>query len=308
MLTPSNQNTNAIYTGPGLYKIQCNLNNKAYYGESDNIALRAGSHINDLNNNRHITPGLQEDWNNYGASAFTCYVLATGPIYKSKNERLKLERLYIKKDPPLTYNVQITKTGYLQTQGILFPVTINNIKFPSIPWIHKAFPLPRNKIVERLLNSNTQAGEILNLTWPEQLNPNFVINELLNQATKVGKRAKRSKPYAGKVIYNGVIYESAKVAADITKMNVNSIYWAINDIKRQDSAYLNPDGSKVQKEKYAELKSKKQYSFNIEGVHYPRLGAVIKKYKISQFLIYKRCRSNEPCWSSWSMELPKDQT
>jgi group I intron endonuclease len=102
------QNLNVIPTVPGVYKIYCNQNNKTYYGESVNIAWRVGFHMNELQKQRHIIPSLQDDWNKYGPSAFAGYVLATGPIYNNRAERIKTEKSYIKNNPPhLTYNTRV---------------------------------------------------------------------------------------------------------------------------------------------------------------------------------------------------------
>lgn len=54
----------------GIYKIENKINGKVYIGESLDIDNRIKTHIRDLNNNKHHSYKLQEDWNKYGKDNF----------------------------------------------------------------------------------------------------------------------------------------------------------------------------------------------------------------------------------------------
>ena len=61
----------------GIYKITNKINNKVYIGESLNIERRWKEHIEDLDNAKHHSYKLQNDWNTYGKDNFAFEIIKT---------------------------------------------------------------------------------------------------------------------------------------------------------------------------------------------------------------------------------------
>jgi group I intron endonuclease len=77
---------------PGVYKILCLLNNKAYIGKSNrNVDEREYEHFKELKANIHWCKELQEDFNKYGIDNFKFEVLE----YCTKSRTKFLESSYI---------------------------------------------------------------------------------------------------------------------------------------------------------------------------------------------------------------------
>lgn len=60
----------------GIYKIENKINGKVYIGESLDIERRWREHLDDLNNNKHHSYKLQDDWNKYGENSFCFEVIS----------------------------------------------------------------------------------------------------------------------------------------------------------------------------------------------------------------------------------------
>lgn len=63
---------------PGVYEIGNSLNGRSYYGQSDDVRVRIGSHINALNKGIHLIPEMQKDFDlQYGKDFFARVVVYT---------------------------------------------------------------------------------------------------------------------------------------------------------------------------------------------------------------------------------------
>jgi group I intron endonuclease len=80
---------------PGIYVIKNIINNKLYYGQSNNLALRLAQHYRELTANAHETKSLQKDWSTLGASAFKWSVLEIGEQWLEKDRRVHKETVLI---------------------------------------------------------------------------------------------------------------------------------------------------------------------------------------------------------------------
>lgn len=58
-----------------IYSITCKINNKVYYGRSQELEKRWRAHKNMLRTNTHNNYYLQEDWNTYGEENFLFQLL-----------------------------------------------------------------------------------------------------------------------------------------------------------------------------------------------------------------------------------------
>lgn len=83
---------NDILGKPGVYAIWCD-NGRHYFGSSDNIAKRLQGHRRLLQNGKHFSKQIQEDWDNLGERSFSfsvvCYYFT--PQEARYAERVKLE-------------------------------------------------------------------------------------------------------------------------------------------------------------------------------------------------------------------------
>ena len=88
---------------PGVYMILCLVNNKRYYGESQNVSARLSQHKSRLRRNLHEVPELQRDFNLYGEENFDF-----SPLWMDKNstqeQRLALETEFISRFYTVCYN------------------------------------------------------------------------------------------------------------------------------------------------------------------------------------------------------------
>jgi group I intron endonuclease len=95
----------------GIYKITNKKNGKFYIGSSKNIKRRWVEHKNDLNNNQHINPKLQNAWNFYGESNFDFLILES----IEEDKLLSREQFYLDTFMPykreIGYNIGIQSFG-----------------------------------------------------------------------------------------------------------------------------------------------------------------------------------------------------
>ena len=65
--------------GPGLYAIVCDKSGKLYFGESNNVAKKVGSHDEDLTDGVHEYKKLQEECIKFGKENFSFLSLSVDP-------------------------------------------------------------------------------------------------------------------------------------------------------------------------------------------------------------------------------------
>ena len=92
-------------TKPGLYMIQCLLNDFRYYGETSNLSLRLSSHKSRLRRNIHSNQKLQGDWNLYGEASFSFTLLYRGNDWIDRKVRQSLELKLIVENRSMCYNL-----------------------------------------------------------------------------------------------------------------------------------------------------------------------------------------------------------
>jgi hypothetical protein len=97
---------------PGVYFILCLVNNKRYYGESNNVSARLSQHKSRLRRNLHEVPELQRDFNIYGEESFE-FALYFIDRDSTREQRLALETELIGRFHNLCYNkfAQPNRTG-----------------------------------------------------------------------------------------------------------------------------------------------------------------------------------------------------
>jgi group I intron endonuclease len=60
---------------PGIYQIRCIKNNKAYYGQTENLSARLSAHKSRLQRREHEVPALQKDFILFGEKSFVFSVV-----------------------------------------------------------------------------------------------------------------------------------------------------------------------------------------------------------------------------------------
>jgi group I intron endonuclease len=98
----------------GIFLITNTANGKVLLGSSTNLHGPLNKHRFSLTTGRHPIPKLQEDWNRFGAAAFTFEVVEVlkvkeDPEFNLSNELELLEQVWIDKTQPFGergYNVQ----------------------------------------------------------------------------------------------------------------------------------------------------------------------------------------------------------
>jgi hypothetical protein len=94
----------------GVYSISCKATGRRYIGQSHSVILRIATHVSQLYGDRHINKQMQQDWNQYGPSAFSFDIIKR---IECARERCKLESSLIS-NPRLRgkfYNNTIVKNA-----------------------------------------------------------------------------------------------------------------------------------------------------------------------------------------------------
>ena len=85
------ENSQEIFQGPGLYAIVCNNVNKIYFGESSNVASRLGRHYHACKNGNNDCSSLQKEFDLYGESSFSFFILSVSLEWIDVQKRRKKE-------------------------------------------------------------------------------------------------------------------------------------------------------------------------------------------------------------------------
>ena len=164
---------------PGIYMIRCIINDKRYYGETNNISGRLASHKHQLNEKVHMHKRMQHDWDTFGEKSFEFVVLFMGSEWTSRQKRIDKETLLIIQDRPLCYNYllgvakpkeenpfwqkknseetkQLIDDAMRNRQNDLLgkPLKLNGIIYPSIAEASRATGMARKIIRKRLNDPN----------------------------------------------------------------------------------------------------------------------------------------------------------
>nr|YP_009184688.1 putative GIY YIG homing endonuclease [Oogamochlamys gigantea]ALO62831.1 putative GIY YIG homing endonuclease [Oogamochlamys gigantea] len=280
--------------GFGLYKITCSANQKHYYGESDNLLYRLGTHFSALNKGKSEINEMQKDWSVYGSSAFIFEIISHGSKYEDKAYRIQVQYQLINQEPGLCYNsvgniekiyvagTQILKREratqkQLKASDIQFPVVINDISYVSLNQIEKDFALSRKTIKKRLLAQNKET----NLVWTEK------------RALLPHRGSEQSNKIINpKIQIYGNAYASVIEASKALKLSRTTIYNKLNDLKNKDFVYLD------------NKPERKFYTFTIDGIFYSSIKEVVDHFKLNPATIYRRCQSDRPLFKNWICHKP----
>ena len=96
----------------GVYLIFCSKTNKYYIGSTENLMQRYTQHSRMLEDNRHHSIKLQEDWNKFGEDAFVFSVITECDIANARKQELELIN-----------SLQVEKYGYNSTGKQLKKIT-----------------------------------------------------------------------------------------------------------------------------------------------------------------------------------------
>lgn len=189
------QNFQKLFQGPGLYAIYCNKTNKIYFGESSNVLSRVGRHHHYLKTGNSDCFSLQNDFNLYGETSFSFFILSVGPQWNDTQERRKKEKELIAANKGKVYNSE----SYNEIAVYRKLVKVKDQIFESIAEASRQTGVPKTTIIRNCNNPN-------NLDW------NFVKTSQTDQyIINIGN--------ANPVSVNGRLYRSERLAAKETGIN-----------------------------------------------------------------------------------------
>ena len=88
---------------PGIFRLRCIENNKAFFGEGAPICFSLEYLLEDLDNGTCPNQLLQADQTKFGASKFEIGCVAFGKEYYLKAKRLPVLEQFKKSSPPALY-------------------------------------------------------------------------------------------------------------------------------------------------------------------------------------------------------------
>ena len=91
-----------------IYYIKCLINNKYYFGRSQEFPKRKRSHLNALRKSKHSNYYLQKDFNKYGENNFIFIIIDE---CETLNESIIKEQEYIDNKNYNTYNISNSQNG-----------------------------------------------------------------------------------------------------------------------------------------------------------------------------------------------------
>lgn len=193
------QNFLEVYQGPGIYAIYCNKTNKIYFGESSNVFSRLGRHYHHLKTGTSDCSSLQNDFNLYGETSFSFFILSVGPQWSDLQKRRKKEDELISANKGKLYNSE----------------TYNKIA------VYKKLVKVKGQIFESIAEASRQTGVpkttvTRNCNDPNNLNWNFVETSRTDQYFIYIDRA-------NPVSVNGQFYLSERLASKETGINRRSL-------------------------------------------------------------------------------------
>ena len=206
--------------GPGLYGIYCSAKGKVYFGESQNVVYRLGTHYDDLVAKKHECRELQENWNLHGETSFSFISLSVGPQWKNVTVRRDAETKLVKLNINQVYNQSIEgSTPKKESDLYRKPVKYKGIQYPSIAEASRITGVAETHI-------RRCARDPQNTDWQYATDPN-----ILDKANIIN--IEKSK----KVRVHGVEYRSIREAAAATNICRSTIRRHANSNK-PEHAYV----------------------------------------------------------------------
>lgn len=193
------QNFQELFQGSGIYAIYCNKTNKIYFGESSNILSRLGRHYHYLKTGTSDCFSLQKDFNLYGETSFSFFILSVGPQWSDLQKRRKKEDELIAANKGKVYNSE----SYNETACYRKLVKVKGQIFESIAEASRQTGVPKTTIIRNCNNPS-------NLDW------NFVKT---SQADQYIINIDRANP----VSIDGQWYRSEKFASKETGIDRRTI-------------------------------------------------------------------------------------
>lgn len=185
--------------GPGLYVIICHPEGKIYFGESDNVLYRLGTHYKYLVKGHHECTKLQEDWNNHGLANISFITLSVGPEWANTLTRRNAETKLIQLNLSIVYNLSIAGSVPKQKSD-LYKKTVNykGTIYPSIAEASRQTNVSESHIRRLLRDPN-------NSDWQYVVSLNNLDNKKIINMDK-----------AKSIIVNSVVYRSIREASEAT--------------------------------------------------------------------------------------------
>ena len=105
MTNQKNYSNIALNKPKKIYAIQHRITKKIYIGVTNSLELRYQAHLSLLRNNKHNSPLMQEEYNQYGGE-YDVFVLDEIQSYSEKYREYEWMKFYKTKDPKYGYNSQ----------------------------------------------------------------------------------------------------------------------------------------------------------------------------------------------------------
>lgn len=136
----------------GVYEIRDLLNNKSYYGETQNLCSRFTRHFEQLSNGTHECRSLQKAYREQqNQNGFRFIVLDYGPHLSDVAARRALENQYIERNSGRCYNVTADTPAQPNT---IKPVMCNGVRYLSIHEAMAALGMSKASLKRYLANPN----------------------------------------------------------------------------------------------------------------------------------------------------------
>lgn len=149
----------------GVYLIVCNATHKYYIGSSNNMRSRRYKHFGDLRKSIHRIKEMQDDFNQYGESAFSYYVLEE--LIRDKKIQLERENFYINQYKVQLYNLSpnATRKGYKEPKEVRDKMSLSRRGQNNANYKYKKedFELAKEYLLEG--NTTRDVAELTGMSW-----------------------------------------------------------------------------------------------------------------------------------------------
>jgi hypothetical protein len=268
-----------VFFQPGVYMIKNIINNKRYYGQTSNIALRFAQHYRELKGNVHQTTSFQQDWGIFEAASFIWEIIEIGEQWQDSDKRLQRETELISSHEDLIYNLVRNNEKPVKTRRGM-AVLVGDACYPSIAE------------AARFYNISVQTAR----RWLDTKQNNW---SFFNPAQVEEQKAQATASSIAVQVGENLVFSSISEAGRFFKIHTGSVKKRIKSLNFPDWKYagdINPEKTLIKKVTPVKVQ--------IEGELFASFAEAARFYGIPRRTVRYRCLSQSFRFANWAVLAP----